>query len=72
LWSGTKHSRSANNLLSLNFKTSPLARAADKLTKDSACTDFRQQGLRRAATREASREIWHPYFMLFEAVFYDP
>ena len=39
-----KHSSSANNLLSLNFKTSPLARAANKLTEDSACTNSRQRG----------------------------
>ena len=39
-----KHSRSANNLLSLNFKTSPLARAANKLSEDSACTGITQWG----------------------------
>ena len=39
-----QHSRSANNLLSLKFKTSPLARAANKLTEDSAWTNSRRRG----------------------------
>lgn len=63
-----KHSRSANNLLSLNFKTSPLARAANKLTEDSACTNITQrswdvlQRMRRAGT----------FLTLFKRAFYDP